>query len=63
MLASEKTAAQLLDMKPADFRRLVERGRLPPPTLVGGEFERWDAQELYRIAKGDAVDGPGGIEW
>ena len=57
ILASERTAAQLLDMKPAEFLALVEAGHLPK----AGRFDRWDVEELRRIARGDAVDG--GMEW
>ena len=61
VLASERTAAKLLDMKPAEFRGLVNNGVLPKPASIGG-FERWDVEQLQSIARGDAAEcGP--IEW
>lgn len=53
--ASEKTAAALLDMKPAEFRNLVEAGSLPPPKLIG-DLKRWDTGELKRIASGEKIE-------
>lgn len=59
--ANEKTAAALLDMKPADFRRHVEAGDLPDGIeIVPGE-KRWDYETLRSIGKGDAING--GIQW
>lgn len=55
-LASEKTAAALLDMKPAEFRSLVQAGALPPPENFHG-FQRWRVKELEAIASGDPLDG------
>ena len=60
ILAGETKAAQLLDMKPADFAALVEAGHLPKPCKIG-DFDRWDVDELRRIARGEAVGG--GMEW
>lgn len=62
ILASEATAARLLDMKPGEFRSLVEGGHLPRARDVGG-FKRWDVEELRRIAKGEAAEGLGDVEW
>ncbi|MDJ0858639.1 MAG: hypothetical protein QNI90_18715 [Dinoroseobacter sp.] len=62
ILASERSAAKLLDMKPADFRSLVDAGVLPKPAKIG-EFERWDVEQLRAIASGDLANGPGVIEW
>ncbi len=31
-----QTAAAMLDMPPADFKRLVDEGALPPPVHIGG---------------------------
>lgn len=62
ILASERNAAKLLDMKPADFRSLVDSGVLPKPTKIG-EFERWDVEQLRAIASGDLAYGLGVIEW
>jgi len=62
IFASERTAAQLLDLKPAEFRSLVDQGALPGPRRLGG-FERWDMDELRRIINGDAVEGMGDVQW
>lgn len=61
LFAGDKKAAALLDLKPAEFRGLVDDGVLPKPTNIGG-FERWDVEQLQCIARGDAADG-GSIEW
>jgi len=61
LFASDRRAAQLLDMKPAEFRELVKGGHLPKAIERGG-FERWDVQELVSIWRGDAAQGEG-IEW
>ncbi|WP_282027092.1 hypothetical protein [Limimaricola cinnabarinus] len=58
ILATEKTAAQLLDMKPAEFRRLVEQGALPKPR----RFDRWDVDELRSVASGKAAHGEDGLD-
>lgn len=57
ILANEKTAAQLLDMKPSEFRDLVDGGYLPRPREVAPGHPRWATDELRRIASGQAVDG------
>jgi predicted DNA-binding transcriptional regulator AlpA len=62
ILANDRTAAKLLDMKPAEFRALVEDGHLPRPRNIGG-LERWDVEDLRRIGRGDAVEGYGEIAW
>lgn len=56
ILASEKTAAALLDMKPAEFRSLVQAGALPPPDNFHG-FQRWRVTDLEAIAEGAAMEG------
>ncbi|ROT99080.1 hypothetical protein [Histidinibacterium lentulum] len=61
LFADDKTAAQLFCMKPKDFRRLVEEGHLPGPRDLGG-LERWDVEELRRIASGEAMDNRG-MDW
>jgi hypothetical protein len=58
----EKGAAQLLDLKPADFRSLVDRGILPRPRKVG-PYERWDAEELRAVMRGEFVDGFQDVKW
>jgi predicted DNA-binding transcriptional regulator AlpA len=55
LLASEKSAAQLLDMKLTEFRGLVEAGALPRPVDIHG-FQRWRVAELEAIATGAVLD-------
>lgn len=55
MFASDTKAAQLLDLKPTEFRSLVNEGHLPPGKDICG-FVRWDVEELRRIIRGDAVE-------
>lgn len=62
LFASERNAARLLDMRPAEFRALVEGGHLPKPRKIAG-FERWDVHELRRIVSGEAVEGMGDVQW
>ncbi|MDF0599908.1 hypothetical protein P1J78_04105 [Psychromarinibacter sp. C21-152] len=61
LFADDKTAAELFCMKRDEFRRLVDAGHLPGPRDLGG-LERWDVEELQRIARGDAMEG-GGMTW
>lgn len=61
LFADAKTAAALFCMKRDQFQRLVEQGHLPGPRNLGG-LERWDVEELRKIARGDALDG-GGMTW
>ena len=63
ILASESTAARLLDMKPSEFRALVVAGHLPRPREIAPGVERWDVADLRRIGSGDAVDGLGDVAW
>ncbi|TCP58748.1 hypothetical protein EV663_11714 [Rhodovulum bhavnagarense] len=48
------TAAQMLDMPPTQFRRLVADGALPPPTRIAG-LERWRVDQLQAILSGEAA--------
>lgn len=59
--ASEKTAAELLDMKPAEFLRLVDGGHLPRGREIAPGVIRWEADELRAIGRGVLIDG--GVEW
>lgn len=59
--AAEKTAAELLDMKPSQFRELVEADHLPRGREIAPGVIRWDADQLRAIGRGDAIDG--GIDW
>lgn len=52
LFANERTAAQLLDMRPAQFLDLVEAGALPGPCAVGPGIKRWDVEELQAIIRG-----------
>lgn len=63
ILASETTAARLLDMKPAEFRALVEAGHLPRGREIACGMIRWPVDDLYRIAKGEASEGMGDVQW
>lgn len=63
MLASENTAARLLDMKPREFRELVELGHLPKGNEIAPGVHRWDTELLKRLAQGEAIDGWGEISW
>jgi predicted DNA-binding transcriptional regulator AlpA len=49
----ETTAAKMLDMSQAEFRRLVGAGALPPPARVGG-CERWRVADIEAILNGSA---------
>jgi hypothetical protein len=62
LFASDRKAAALLDLKPSDFRGLVEEGVLPKPTKIG-DFERWDVEQLQAIARGEAAHGMEGVNW
>ncbi|SFQ66525.1 hypothetical protein SAMN05421853_11767 [Roseivivax halotolerans] len=59
-MAKEDTAARLLDMKPTEFRGLVEGGHLPAGREIAG-IRRWDVEELRKIFRGEMADG--GFEW
>ena len=61
LFVCERSAAQLLDMKPSEFRKLVDDGFLPGPRNVG-ILERWDTNELRHIISGDSsIEGR--MEW
>lgn len=61
ILATEATAAQLLDMKPAEFRALVGAGHLPKGREIAPGMVRWITEDLRKIASGEAIEQ--GIEW
>lgn len=63
LFASEQSAARLMDMKTADFRALVEAGHLPRGREIAPGVVRWPVDDLRSIAKGQAVDGMGDVEW
>lgn len=62
ILASETSAARLLDMKVAEFRALVEAGHLPRGREIAPGLLRWVTEDLRRIANGDASDGMGDVK-
>lgn len=57
LFASERTAAKMLDLKPAEFRGLVDAGALPKPVNIGGSYVRWFVKDLEAIKTGEAMDG------
>lgn len=61
ILAKDTTAAKMLDMRPSEFRRLVEGGFLPRGREVAPGMVRWPVEDLRRIVNGDAV-GPDEFE-
>ncbi len=58
IFASEARAAQLLDMTPREFAKLVEGGHLPRPCTIG-DVKRFDVEELRRVIRGDLIGGAG----
>ena len=60
--AAEPTAAALLDMKPAEFRKLVADGHLPKGREIAPGVIRWPVADLIRIGSGEAAKPDGGIE-
>ena len=63
LFASEARAARLLDMKPAEFRALVEAGHLPRGREIAPGLVRWPVDDLRRIVAGEAIDGMGDVQW
>ncbi|WP_283177321.1 hypothetical protein [Gemmobacter sp. 24YEA27] len=63
ILASETSAARLLDMKVAEFRSLVEAGHLPRGREIAPGVYRWITDDLRRIASGEASEGMGDVTW
>lgn len=57
ILASERTAARLLDMPQSKFSRYVRNGALPAPVRVGEDM-RWRVADLEKIASGEAARPP-----
>ncbi|HBM58440.1 MAG TPA: DNA-binding protein [Citreicella sp.] len=50
----DTTAARMLDMPAAEFRRLVDAGALPKPRRIGGH-ERWRTADIEAILSGDSA--------
>lgn len=63
ILANESTAARLLDLKPGEFRSLVQAGHLPKPREIAPGVPRWVVDDLRRIASGEASEGMGDVRW
>lgn len=57
IFATEKRAAELLDMDRRTFRGCVAEGILPE-LLVIGDQERWDVEGLKRAIRGEAPSEP-----
>lgn len=58
ILATERTAARLLDMPTSEFCALVSQGALPK----AGPFGRWNVDDLQRIASGKATFDDGSLD-
>lgn len=63
ILANETTAARLLDLKPGEFRLLVEAGHLPRGKEIAPGLVRWPVDDLRRIGTGEASEGMGDVKW
>lgn len=61
-LASEKTAAELLDMKPAEFRQLVKAGHLPRGEEIAPGVIRWETDHLRNLHAGRLARPDWGLE-
>lgn len=63
ILATERTAAALLDLSVDKFRELVRFGYLPKPRIIAPGVLRWDVAALQAIASGLKVEGGDPISW
>ena len=63
IFASETSAARLLDMKPGEFRSLVDAGHLPRGREIAPGVVRWATDDLRKIANGQAIEGMAGVQW
>tara|TARA_R100000789_G_scaffold22155_1_gene24883 strand:+ start:4200 stop:4409 length:210 start_codon:yes stop_codon:yes gene_type:complete len=54
LAVKDTTAAKLLDLPAAEFRRLVNSGALPPPCRIGGHH-RWRVADINAILNGNAA--------
>lgn len=59
----ESKAAQLLDLRPAEFRELVKAGHLPHGREIAPGMVRWIVEDLRQLASGEAADGMGDVQW
>ncbi|MBZ0123843.1 MAG: hypothetical protein K8F31_08150 [Roseovarius sp.] len=55
LFVRETKAASMLDMRPAEFRELVEAGALPGPENISGRL-RWRVATLEAIGTGAALE-------
>ena len=63
IMASETTAAQLLDLRTPEFKALVDNGHLPPGHEIAPGVVRWDTEMLKRISAGDVTELWDQIQW
>lgn len=62
-MASEVTAARLLDLGAKQFRSLVDQGYLPKGFEIAPGVVRWDTNLLKQISNGGGGDIQGSVEW
>lgn len=63
LLASETTAARLLDLGTRQFRTLVEEGHLPKGHEIAPGVVRWDTDLLKKISNGQVTGDWEQIQW
>ncbi|MEL6596543.1 MAG: hypothetical protein AAFQ47_11440 [Pseudomonadota bacterium] len=63
ILAGERLAAELLDLKLSDFSRLVGEGHLPRGREIAPGVVRWSVDDLRGIANGTVAEGMGDVKW
>jgi len=63
MMASETTAARLLDLRTRQFLKLVDDGHLPPGREIAPGVVRWDTETLKRLLKGEGAEMWDRIQW
>lgn len=63
LLASETTAARLLDLGTRQFRALVDEGHLPKGREIAPGIVRWDTDLLKKISNGQLAGDWGQIQW
>lgn len=51
LAVTDREAASMFRLKPAQFAELVKAGALPPPKRIG-KYERWDVEDLKAILDG-----------
>ena len=58
ILVSRKTAAQMLDVCPNTFDRLVESGEMPAPITIRG-MRRWQVSKIRAKVDPPTMEDPG----